>query len=308
MGDRHVKDRQGNIIETVPGTLWRFLEENANCKIIRVQGSVTKAERKAIRESIVANKEAADADHRAAILAAADIPLKMAEALKKCPNPPPGTGAALEKCFAQEFYGKVPTDELLKRDNRGKNRGKVRLAMYVRAIMDFGQMGRERVAEQDALAIKRSKVSLSAKAYGPAKRIAVLLEQAFKIDNVWEYARKGTVITVPDKLALPPGARKDLNRWLKLRITKANMEAPAKILSSILAKIGMNLDPKRITNSDGSRGREYRIRLEDVEQIYDDGEAFFVRLMTPKERPGDPNQPDMTAIIAAIIADHDWAA
>lgn len=34
-----VKDKQGNIIETIPGTLWPFLETKANCKIIRVQGT-----------------------------------------------------------------------------------------------------------------------------------------------------------------------------------------------------------------------------------------------------------------------------
>lgn len=302
LGDRHIKDKHGNVLETVPGTLWAFLEKSCNCKVVPAAGdSVTPAEKKAIRESIVENKAQADAEHRAAVLAANDIPIKMAEALAKCPNPPPGTGAALEKCFAQEFYGKAATDELLKRDNRGKNRGKIRMAMYVRAIMEFPKLGRDRVAEQDALAIKRSRVSLSAKAYGPSKRIAVLLQQAFKIDSIWEWARKGTVIQVPDKLPLPMEARKDLQRWLKVKITKANMDAPAKLLSSLLAKLGMNLDSKRITNPDGSRGYEHRLRLEDVEQVYEDGEAFYVRLLNPKERPAA--EPNWSDLIAGIVAD-----
>lgn len=301
LGDRYVKDKQGNVLEVVPGTLWAFLEKKCNCKIIRAAGdSVTPVEKKEIRESIVENKEFAAADHRAAVLAADDIPLKMAESLAKCPNPPPGTGAAIEKAFAVAFYGKPLTDELLKRDNRGKARGKIRMAMFVRAIMDFPKLGRERVAEQDALAIKRSGVSLSAKAYGPAKRIAALFA-AFEITDLWENARQGKVIKVPDKLPLPAETRKDLHRWLKIKITAANMQAPAKLLSSVLAKIGMNLDSKRITNPDGSRSREYRLRQEDVELIYEDGEAFFTRLLVPKERPG--SEPNWNDILAGIHAD-----
>lgn len=104
------------------------------------------------------------------------------------------------------------------------------------------------------------------------------------IKSLKQAALTGAIIHVPDSLALPDDLMAELQRWLKIRVTDTNTKKPARLLSSLLAKIGLDRakDPQRTRNADGTRTRFHRIDRESFDLQWGDGEGYFAQTFEDK--------------------------
>jgi thermostable 8-oxoguanine DNA glycosylase len=305
LGDRFVKDKKGNLLEVIEGNLWKFLRSQ-NCRLVPAKNdAVTPTEKKAIRSDIQDHRDLAEEVFRRNLLGAGVLPMKRAQELMKCPSPPPGTGAALNRTLLENFYNAPATEELVKRDRRGKNRGRVKRCMHVVGIQELGEKGRMAVAKLDAEAMNRSQISLSAKSYGTGKRVVAAIEALFHIKSLKETAANGTIIYIPATIALPDEVIADLQRWLKIRVTKANLQKPARLLSSLLAKIGIDLasDPQRVRNPDGTRTRLHRIDRDSFDLMMGDGAAYYSKIFEERPVVGGWVPPTTEELVRSLIED-----
>lgn len=296
LGDREIRDEDGNLLAVEEGTLTRAFAK-IGCDILRI-GAVA-VDPKAAKAEAKAAKEAVDERRVEEIVAAAEQPLALAEVAAGLEDSSPEAAAELEQARIREVYGidhGVPIDpELVRRDDRGRYRPKIRQLARVRRW----QAGEHLlVIRQDRRDVDTGhSIDLRHRA-SCTETICDVLE-VFGLGDLVGAARALRKVVDPGVGAISPGLEDRLELDLGIR-WDSKKSTPMRLLGTILRRIGLELRTKQVRIA-GTRGRaaEYRVDLLQLEQAVADSETYFLKMKPPVIPMGEF---DLEETVANLLA------
>ena len=208
-------------------------------------------------------------------LSAEDITDEEREELGRLPRTEEIT-AKISRHDDQKFYGVALTRELLCRDKNGRRKKEIRRLQHVRAL----QAGHDKkIKALDARAIRGKKDGmpsiLGCESLYLKARLRTRLLKMWGATDILEAAQEGLVLTFPQG-EIPKEVRAELQRILGM--TAGPNLTWATLARSIFAQMGLKTASKSVRKGD-KVVRELRIQLEPLEEVLDDGQAYWDRLI-----------------------------
>lgn len=271
-----------------------------------------------------AGREEAEAQRRERIQRAEVVSLDEARRRVESAGTPEDH-AALQAALIRDFYGIGRKDQiskdLLERDDSGRYRSRVRTAVQVLLLQRGNRQAVMAGAMRAALA-DSSGVTWDHRA--SAADLVVQLLRLLGITDLEKDAEAGTVLRPPAGYAIDPQARERIRRELGVRVPqivrqetgstdgplntekKTSVDQWGYLMRALSAKLGVRLIGT-LTGPKGQQKREYRLDLDSVRQVLQDGARYQDRLVQGSEWR-DPLADDLAqchVTVDDLLADSD---